>query len=79
MKTLLPKSQRLVLTMMLLLFYALPVSADLMDEGKTDSAIKMLVFPKSLRVIESQGDKMNTVFSDPKRVCRQRNVDSKLI
>ena len=68
MKTLLPKFQRVVLTMMLLLFYALPVSADLMGEGKTDSTIKMLVFPKSLRVIESQGDKMNTVFSDPKRI-----------
>ena len=68
MKTLLPKFQRVILTMMLLLFNALPVSADLMDEGKTDSAIKMLVFPKSLRVIESQGDEMNTVFSDPKRI-----------
>jgi len=35
---------------------ALPAWADvdLIDEGKTDSAIKMLVFPKSLRVIENR-------------------------
>jgi hypothetical protein len=63
-----PKLQCVILTLVLLLFSALPVSADLLDEGKTDSTIKMLVFPKSLRVIESRGDEMNAVFSDPKRI-----------
>ena len=43
-----PKLQCVILTLVLLLFSALPVSADLLDEGKTDSTIKMLVFPKSL-------------------------------
>jgi hypothetical protein len=52
----------------LVLFSALPVSADLMDEGKSDSAIKMLVFPKSLRVIESRSNEMNAIFSNPKRI-----------
>ncbi len=64
------KIQPVIFTLVLLLFSALPVSAekDLLDEGKTDSAIKMLVFPKSLRVIESRGDEMNDVFPDPKRI-----------
>ena len=31
-----------------------PVWADLLDKGKSDSTIKMLVFPKSLRVIENR-------------------------
>jgi len=47
-----------------LLLIALPAWADLMDESKSDSAIKMLVFPKSLRVIENRRDK-NSAFSDP--------------
>ena len=44
------------LAFLLCLLSAPPVWAekDLMDEGKTDSAIKMLVFPKSLRVVENQ-------------------------
>ena len=62
------KIQRAILISVLLLFSAFPVSADLVDKGKTDSAIKMLVFPKSLRVVESRGDEMNAVFSDPKRI-----------
>ena len=52
---------------------ALPVWADvdLIDEGKTDSAIKMLVFPKSLRVIENRSaraGKLEVILSDPKRI-----------
>ena len=43
--------------------------ADLIGAGKSDSAIKMLVFPKSLRVIENQGNaEINITFSDPKRI-----------
>ena len=62
--------QRPIFTLVFLLFFVLPVSAekDLVDEGKTDSAIKMLVFPKSLRVIESRGNVMNAIFSDPKQI-----------
>ena len=42
---------------------------DLIDENKSDSAIKMLVFPKSLRVIESRrGNIINKNLSDPKRI-----------
>ncbi len=33
---------------------ATPADADLIDKGKSDSAIKMLVFPQSLRVIENR-------------------------
>ena len=52
---------------------ALPAWADvdLIDEGKTDSAIKMLVFPKSLRVIENrttQVSKRDAILSDPKLI-----------
>jgi hypothetical protein len=68
MITTFPKLQCVILTLVLLLFSALPVSTYLMDEGKTESAIKMLVFPKSLWVIKSRGDEMNAVFSDPKRI-----------
>ena len=45
--------------------------ADLIDEGKTDSAVKMLHFPKSLRVVENitagAGD-LRQVFNDPKQI-----------
>ena len=42
---------------------------DLMGENKSDSTIKMLVFPKSLRVIENFGEgEVNKDFSDPKRI-----------
>jgi len=52
---------------------ALPAWADvdLIDEGKTDSAIKMLVFPKSLLVIENrttQVSKRDAILSDPKLI-----------
>jgi len=57
-----------IIAMILLLVSVLPVSADLLDDAKTDSAIKMLVFPKSLRVIESKGNEVNAVFTDPKRI-----------
>tara|TARA_B110000495_G_scaffold125445_1_gene109111 strand:+ start:96 stop:731 length:636 start_codon:yes stop_codon:yes gene_type:complete len=51
--------------------YFVWAEVDLIDEGKSDIAVKMLVFPKSLRVIENQ---VNTVgeeqalFSDSKRI-----------
>ena len=42
---------------------------DLMGGNKSDSTIKMLVFPKSLRVIENFGEgEVNKDFSDPKRI-----------
>ena len=42
---------------------------DLMGGNKSDSTIKMLVFPKSLRVVENFGEgKVNKKFSDPKRI-----------
>jgi hypothetical protein len=69
MKSTLPKLLCVIITLMFLMVSAGPVSADLLDEAKTDSAIKMLVFPKSLRVIESQGmAELNAVFTDPKRI-----------
>ncbi len=43
--------------------------ADLIDSKKSDTAIKMLVFPKSLRVIESlRNNQVNESFSDPKLI-----------
>ena len=42
---------------------------DLMGGNKSDSTIKMLVFPKSLRVVENFGEgETNKNFSDPKRI-----------
>ena len=44
---------------------------DLIAEGKTDSAVKMLVFPKSLRVIENlatQVGQLDAILSDPKLI-----------
>ena len=42
---------------------------DLIDAKKSDTAIKMLIFPKSLRVIESlRSNQINESFSDPKRI-----------
>ena len=55
-------------TLMLLLLSVFPVSADLIDEGKSDSTIKMLVFPQSLRVIENRDNELNDIFTDPKRI-----------
>ena len=57
------------LSVLLCSFMAQPVWADLMEKNKSDTAIKMLVFPKSLRVIENRGNKKNSDrFSDPKRI-----------
>ncbi len=51
--------------------YFVWAEVDLIDEGKSDSAVKMLVFPKSLRVIESRlkttGEQV-TLHSDSKRI-----------
>ena len=52
---------------------ALPAWADvdLISKGKTDSAVKMLVFPKSLRVIENlttQVGQLDVILSDPKLI-----------
>jgi hypothetical protein len=55
-------------TLMLLLLSVFPVSADLIDEGKSDSTIKMLIFPKSLRVIENRDNEVNDIFTDLKRI-----------
>jgi len=44
---------------------------DLIDEGKSDIAIKMLVFPKSLRVIENKlktTDEKESLLSDSKQI-----------
>ena len=51
--------------------YNVWAEVDLIDGGKSDIAVKMLVFPKSLRVIESQlktvGEE-EALFSDSKRI-----------
>ena len=47
--------------------------ADLIDAGKTDSAVKMLLFPKSLRVVENITpglSDLHQVFNDPKQIRR---------
>ncbi len=45
------------------------VWADLLDQGKSDSTIKMLVFPKSLRVVEShEFEEIDAAFYDPKQI-----------
>ena len=47
--------------------------ADLIDQGKTDSAVKMLHFPKSLRVVENITAGLNNLhqdFNDPKQIRR---------
>ena len=64
----LKKTECFFFTLILLLISVYPVSADLIDEGKSDSNIKMLVFPKSLRVIENQDNEVNDIFADPKRI-----------
>ena len=51
--------------------YFLWAEVDLIDEGKSDIAVKMLVFPKSLRVIENQvktAGEEEALFSDSKRI-----------
>ena len=43
--------------------------ANLLEKNKSDTAIKMLVFPKSLRVLENRENVENgNSFSDPKRI-----------
>jgi len=47
--------------------------ADLIDKGKTDSAVKMLHFPKSLRVVENitaELSDLHQIFNDPKQIRR---------
>ena len=57
------------LALLLCSFLVQPVRADLIEENKSDTAIKMLVFPKSLRVIENrQSGNTDDRFSDPKRI-----------
>ena len=68
MKANLKKIECSIFTLMLLLLSVFPVSADLIDEGKSDSTIKMLVFPQSLRVIENRDNELNDIFTDPKRI-----------
>ena len=73
MKTISSRIQFDVFPLALLLcsFSVPPVWAekDLMDEGKTDSTIKMLVFPKSLRVVENlESKETSELFSGPKRI-----------
>ena len=56
-----------------LLWNQIEVHADLIDEGKTDSAVKMLHFPKSLRVVENITpglSDLHQVFNDPKQIRR---------
>jgi hypothetical protein len=51
--------------------YFVWAEVDLIDEGKSDIAVKMLVFPKSLRVIENQvktAGEEEALFSDSKRI-----------
>ncbi|MZG53178.1 MAG: hypothetical protein F3743_01170 [Nitrospinae bacterium] len=71
MKTFSSKIPLGIFTLALLLcsFLVQPVRADLIEENKSDTAIKMLVFPKSLRVIENrQSGNTDDRFSDPKRI-----------
>ena len=73
MKTIRSKNQLRIFTFALLLIFFVTPSVwgetDLMDVNKSDSTIKMLVFPKSLRVLESFKDgETNKSFSDPKRI-----------
>ena len=73
MKPIQSKIQNRVFTFALLLWFlvATPLwgEVDLIEVKKSDTAIKMLVFPKSLRVIEShRNNQINESFSDPKRI-----------
>ena len=71
MKTFISKIQLRVFPLALLLcsFMAQPAGANLIEENKSDTAIKMLVFPKSLRVLENRENVKNgDSFSDPKRI-----------
>lgn len=69
MKIKLSKIQFIIFPLAFLFFslLALPVRADLLDKNKSDSTIKMLVFPQSLRVVENQVNG-KTGFPDQKRI-----------
>ena len=55
-----------LLALLLCSFIAQPAGANLIEENKSDTAIKMLVFPKSLRVLENRENVKNgDSFSDP--------------
>ena len=57
------------LALLLCSFIAEPAGANLMEENKSDTAIKMLVFPKSLRVLENRENVENgDSLSGPKRI-----------
>ena len=59
----------LVLLLCFLIAKPLWAEVDLIDTNKSDTAIKMLVFPKSLRVVESlRKDEVHNDFSYPKRI-----------
>ena len=71
MKTCTSKIQFGIFSLALLLcsLIAQPASANLIEKNKSDTAIKMLVFPKSLRVLENRENLENgDSFSDPKRM-----------
>ena len=73
MKTIQSKTRFKIFSLVLLVcFLTVPCAwgeADLMGGNKSDSTIKMLVFPKSLRVVENFGEgKISKNFSDPKRI-----------
>jgi hypothetical protein len=51
--------------------YFVWAEVDLIDDGKSDIAVKMLIFPKSLRVIENKlktGDEQELLLSDSKQI-----------
>ena len=57
------------MALLLCSFMAQPAGANLIEGNKSDTAIKMLVFPKSLRVLENRENVKNgDSFSDPKRI-----------
>lgn len=57
------------LALLLCLLIVSPLWADLIDENKSDSAIKMLVFPQSLRVIENRKNGgTDDSLSDPRQI-----------
>jgi len=62
-----------VIALLFLICFVNPIwaTADLIEVGKSDSTIKMLVFPKSLRVIEnrlSTTGKIDAFLSDSKQI-----------
>ena len=73
MKTFQSKIQFKIFSSILFLYFFIGAplwgEVDLIDGNKSDSSIKMLLFPKSLRVVENIiSDETNKMFSDPKRI-----------